>query len=1085
MSPAKAAVPILCLVSMLYAFAGASASAASTSPATSPTSASPADPGIGPRVLEDFEALSSWRVIASDGVTARLSPTTGVRGAALRLDFCFERGSGFCVLHRDLTMPLPPNYRFSFWIRGEAPPNNLEFKLVDTSGANVWWVNRHGFVFPAEWQKLASRTRHFRFAWGPSGGAPLDAIGAIEFAVAAGSGGEGYIVLDELEFEPLAVASTRPADVSVLCSSSPDGQPARALPQSGTLNWVSAATDAQPWIELDLHEDREVGGLAIDWDAQDYGTAFSVSWSGNGERWSPPVDIQNTTGGRDYVFFGPVEARRIRLEVRQTSRARGVAIERLRVLGPETSESLNARYALVARESPRGWFPRYFLGEQEFWTVIGAVDHDREALLGTSGAVEVDRGAFRLEPFFFADGQLATWSDADIQLSLSEGYLPIPSVTWKARGFELQITPLAVANAGKATLNVRYRLKNCRPEACPVTLYIAVRPFQVLPPWHELNVVGGVARVESIIWDGKEALVGDGYRLQPRVQPSAFGAATSAHGDVIRYLARGMLPDQTAVRDPAGLASAAWRYDLQLAPDESSSVVITVPWANEVFELPAYADARTAAVQFDALLRRVAREWAELVNRAELRLPLDGRKLVNTWRTAQAHILINADGPAIQPGSRTYERSWIRDGTLTATALLYTGHPEPVRAFLDWYCQYQYPNGKVPCVVDRRGPDPVPEHDSTGQLIYTLRKYYRFSRDRDFLSKHLSHVVSGVAYITELRQQRQTEAYRDGPPEMRAFYGLVPESISHEGYSAKPMHSYWDNFWALRGLKDATSIAQVLERRDLEAQFARQRDEYRAALVDSLRLAMQLRSIDYMPGCVELGDFDATSTATAVYPCREAAALPQPALMRTFDRYWEFFCQRRDGFLVWENYTPYEIRLLSALVLLHRRDQALQLLDFFLRDQSPPQWNQWAEVVWRDPQAPRFIGDLPHTWVAAEFLCGVRSMFVYEREEDNALVLAAGVDPRWLATPEGVAVRGWPTEYGTLSYELRSRDNQLFLTLRAAGELPPGGIVLRSPLAGPIRRAELAGQPLDVRDAAVVIRALEGEIIVMHAGDAQ
>lgn len=24
---------------------------------------------------------------------------------------------------------------------------------------------------------------------------------------------------------------------------------------------------------------------------------------------------------------------------------------------------------------------------------------------------------------------------------------------------------------------------------------------------------------------------------------------------------------------------------------------------------------------------------------------------------------------------------------------------------------------------------------------------------------------------------------------------MMPVSISHEGYSAKPVHSYWDNFW--------------------------------------------------------------------------------------------------------------------------------------------------------------------------------------------------------------------------------------------------------------------------------------------------
>jgi hypothetical protein len=31
-------------------------------------------------------------------------------------------------------------------------------------------------------------------------------------------------------------------------------------------------------------------------------------------------------------------------------------------------------------------------------------------------------------------------------------------------------------------------------------------------------------------------------------------------------------------------------------------------------------------------------------------------------------------------------------------------------------------------------------------------------------------------------------------PGRKLFYGLLPASISHEGYSAKPMHSHWDNF---------------------------------------------------------------------------------------------------------------------------------------------------------------------------------------------------------------------------------------------------------------------------------------------------
>jgi len=38
-----------------------------------------------------------------------------------------------------------------------------------------------------------------------------------------------------------------------------------------------------------------------------------------------------------------------------------------------------------------------------------------------------------------------------------------------------------------------------------------------------------------------------------------------------------------------------------------------------------------------------------------------------------------------------------------------------------------------------------------------------------------------------------------------------------EGYSAKPMHSYWDDFFALRGFKDAAFIAKELDNPRLRA----------------------------------------------------------------------------------------------------------------------------------------------------------------------------------------------------------------------------------------------------------------------------
>src|SRR5262249_35316591 len=149
-----------------------------------------------------------------------------------------------------------------------------------------------------------------------------------------------------------------------------------------------------------------------------------------------------------------------------------------------------------------------------------------------------------------------------------------------------------------------------------------------------------------------------------------------------------------------------------------------------------------------------------------------------TIKSTLAYILINRDGAAIHPGPRTYARSWIRDGSLSSTALLDMGFTQPVREFLRWYAQYQSADGRIPCCVDGRGADTVSENDSNGEFIYTVAEYYRFTRDVGFLTEMWPTVVRATQSIEALRRQRLTDTYRQ--PDKQAFYGLLPESISHE-----------------------------------------------------------------------------------------------------------------------------------------------------------------------------------------------------------------------------------------------------------------------------------------------------------------
>jgi hypothetical protein len=345
--------------------------------------------------------------------------------------------------------------------------------------------------------------------------------------------------------------------------------------------------------------------------------------------------------------------------------------------------------------------------------------------------------------------------------------------------------------------------------------------------------------------------------------------------------------------------------------------------------------------------------------------------------------------------------------------------------------------------VDKRGSDPVPENDSQGEFVFLAAEYLRIARDRATVEAMWPHVRAAVAYMDTLRAQRRTAEWRK--PVNAPYFGLMPPSISHEGYSAKPMHSYWDDLFALRGYKDGAWLAGQLGHADDARWMARSRDQFAIDFAAAAKAAMNSHGIRYVPGCSDLGDFDATSTTIALFPVQAAGVLPEGALKYTFERYWDFFKRRRSGEEAWSDYTPYELRNVGAFVALGWRARADSLLTWFMADRRPPGWRQWAEVVDRNYRHARFIGDMPHTWVGTDFVRSVQAMLAYERESDSSLVVAAGIPESWLAD-SGVVVRGLQTRWGTLGYELtRANGNVRLIFDGSRLRVPPGGIYFQPP----------------------------------------
>src|SRR5439155_857429 len=437
--------------------------------------------------------------------------------------------------------------------------NNFEFKLLDPTGKSVWWRNQRDFSFPTDWQPVTIRKSRLSLGWVSSKAREPKQVGAIEFAISSGEGGSGSFWIDDLGFEEREPAVQYGVPPDVQASTSLAGhEPPLMLDQDPATGWKSDPVPSTQWVVLDFRKNREYGGFVIDWDPDDYATAFAVQASNDGTQWTTSFATTTGHGGRDYIYLPDAESRFVRLDLQHSSRAQGYGIASLMVKPFSFSASPNDFFAAIARDAPAGTYPKCRDGRQTYWTVVGVGGDDQEALLNEEGMLEVAKGGFSIEPFLYADGALVTWHSVTTDQELQDGYLPIPSVTWRHERLTLTVTAFAGGEPGASTAWVRYRIANRSDRGAPVRLYLAIRPFQA--------------------------------------------AATTA----------------------ARLIGA------------------------------------DGAAQVAEQQERTRHEWETLLGRVAIELPPEARDVEQTLKTTLAYILINRDGPALQPGSRNYARSWIR-----------------------------------------------------------------------------------------------------------------------------------------------------------------------------------------------------------------------------------------------------------------------------------------------------------------------------------------------------------------------------------------------------------------------------------------
>lgn len=989
--------------------------------------------------------------VAAPGVAVQVEATPT---CPLLLRYDFQGVAGWAGLSWNATLALPPQFALHLGLSGQGEPNRLEVKLLQ--GDNVYWYQRASFRPGPQRLQLTIPSRRLRYAWGPQPEAPLTTLTALELVLAAESGGRGELCVERAELRPQEGPEGLSATVEA-SSHHPHHPAPRAQDGDPATYWLSAR-QPNPTLTLRLAAPTALAGVAVRWGPHPP-ASFRLALA-QGPQWQtlPPQPPQ--PGGVTVLPLPAESLTALRLELVPLPN-RPVSVAEI-TLEEEGSGDLTWAFRTLAAQAPRGTFPRGLAGEQVYWTVTGLPDGELAVPVSEDGAVELDLAGVTLEPMVRVEGRLLTWADAVVTRDLDEGHLPLPRVRWQSGELEARWQVRVVRHRGREAVLWEGELTHTGHRPVAGELLLLVRPLRVTPPWATLNLPPVTTPIPSLAARGAQLRVGERWVVAAQAE-GTWRVTDFARGEVGLWVRAGRLPTESSVTDPAGAASAVLPVPFRLQPRERQAVRVFVSPEDE---LPG----EVFSARWPTLWEHAAAAWRRALAGVSLVVPAPAGELTATVHANLAFMLLHRQGAALYPGSRHYARAWIRDAYGIGLALLRTGHASAVRDFLTFYANFQFPDGQIPCCVDRRGADPVPEHDSHGQFLALLAAYTTHSGETTTALSLWRRVEATVAAIGRLRETRRGEAFRHG--DKLRFFGLLPASISHEGYAAHPVHSYWDDLWALRGLADAAHLARQLGFLEQAARWEAEAEGLASDLRTSMLLVQREAGVPHVPASAELADFDPTSSAIAWNLDLVRHGFAELPWRTTFERYLHNLGTRLEG-REWVDYTPYEARIASALIRMGWRQEAWRLLHALLADRRPEGWLTWPEVITRDPRAARFVGDMPHAWVGAEFVNAVLDAVAYP--EGERLVVAAGIPQAWLQPGAQVQVGPLATPWGW--FEVCARGEEDRLVFQLSGATPPGGVFLAWPWG---TRVRVDGLPSPRSGDGVVLLRLPAEVEIQR-----
>jgi hypothetical protein len=681
------------------------------------------------------------------------------------------------------------------------------------------------------------------------------------------------------------------------------------------------------------------------------------------------------------------------------------------------------------------------------FSMIGTSEGEWEPVVGLDGSIMPRAGAYALTFWLYLNGELiAVGEKGKLNQEKKEGYLPIIETTWTLPEVRIKLISFADNVVGKDVCFTRIQLTNLSKRANSISL------FAVITPWgpeefHPVSEIQYDDKLYTFIVENKLAVIFED-------KPASYSCSDYETGYICVDALDGKLENNSGCKCPLGFASGSVCFPVSLAPHEEKNLdmKLLIDLVDPNSQL--VVDIKNAEI--NAHLRKVEEYWKDKLKEGiDIQIPDD--LAMETYKSILIDLLLLRDGENITPGPTMYHGDWIRDRAHLLYALEMAGFHKEVHKCMSYFKKAQGPEGyfwhsTVALLKDDKN---LRELDSFGEAVWSMVQHYRFGKNKEWLQEVYPLIKKGTEFIRNIRSQ--TKVLEEG--EKPLHYGLLPKSWSAE-HLGPPDYIYYDDFWAVCGLKSAIFAAQELGMNEDIKWMREERADLETCLWDSVERTIEKRGLPCLP-VSPYQDISSTiqGNIAALWPCEIVKSDNKridEVLEVLYSRHMPNHCLFHP---IFGSYLPL-FTWSIANCFVHKRDKekVSKILKWTLKNGQTSTHAQ-AEGV-----HPKTLyggeGDGVSGWSEGEYFMLLRNMLLLE--QDESLWIAPCLLEEWLSENSPIKVKNAPTSFGRLGFSLTPHwsKNYVDIEMNFKGDLPKKGFVLfiDHPEGKAIKRVEVDGE---------------------------